>query len=66
MLNNNVYTVLRFPPLHINKKFKKYCCGSFENSQNLYENGINLPIHNNLDDNDLDKVINLVKKWCKN
>jgi len=66
MLKNNVYTVLRFPPLHINKKFKKYCCGSFENSQNLYENGINLPIHNNLNDNDLDKVINLVKKWCKN
>ena len=65
MLDNKVYTVLRFPPLHINKKFKKYCYGNFENSQNLYDNGINLPVHNNLNDNDLDKVINLVKKWCK-
>lgn len=65
MLENNIYTVLRFPPLHIIKKFKKYCVGNFNNSQNFYDNGINLPLHNNLKDNEIDKVISLVKKWCK-
>lgn len=65
MLKNNVYTVLRFPPLHIHKKLKKYCLGKFNNSQFIYENGINLPMHNNMSKNDIDKVINLVKKWCK-
>jgi len=65
MLKNEVYTVLRFPPLHTIKKFKKYCVGTFDQSQNFYDNGINLPVHNNLKYNDVDKIIDLVKKWCK-
>lgn len=65
MLENGVYTVLRFPPFHIFKKFKKYCVGSFSNSQNFYDNGINLPMHNNLTDNCIDKIVTLVKKWAK-
>lgn len=66
MLKNNVYTVLRFPPLHSMKKLKKYCVGTFENSQKFFDHGINLPVHNRLTDNNIDKIVNLVKKWCKN
>ena len=61
--NNDVYTTLRFQPLHKLNLYSKYAKKALPNSEFLNETGLNLPLHPKLTDNDMDKIISLIKKW---
>ena len=55
-----VYTTLRFYPLNNTSNF---AYKSLANTQILAEQGLNLPLHPRLTDSDVDKIIDLIKKW---
>ena len=59
---NNVYTTFRYWPLHLVKFFNSYNINLI-NAEKASRNTLNLPIHQNLSDNDLDKIIDLIKKF---
>lgn len=64
LLSNNVYTTLRYHPLHLNKIYRHH--GSLPICEQLSEEGLNLPLHPAMSDGDIDKVIDLVLSWpCK-
>jgi dTDP-4-amino-4,6-dideoxygalactose transaminase len=46
LLKNNIYTTLRYHPLHLNKLYGKSIC--LPNSERLNEDVLNLPLHPNL------------------
>lgn len=63
MKRNEIYTTLRFQPLHKIKMFKSFAKNTYANSEYLGKHGLNLPLHPNMTDNDLDKVICTIKSW---
>lgn len=63
LLDNGVYTTLRYQPLHLNYRYG--CRVSLPVCEKLSEEGLNLPIHPGLSDNDVDKIVDLVRLWKK-
>lgn len=61
LYDNGIYTTLRYYPLHYMKLYKTN--QSLPNTEKLNETALNLPIHPNLSDNDLDKIITTVKRF---
>ena len=59
---NNVYTTLRFNPLHFNANFTH---SNLNNTVILGREGLNLPLHPSLTSLDVERVVNLIKKWGK-
>jgi dTDP-4-amino-4,6-dideoxygalactose transaminase/nucleoside-diphosphate-sugar epimerase len=57
---NNVYTTLRFNPLHFNSSFSH---ADLKNTEVLGKEGLNLPLHPNLTPLDVERVVHLIKKW---
>lgn len=66
MKNNGIYTTLRFQPLHKIKMFKKYAAEKCTMAEKLGNNGLNLPLHPRITDNELDKIICTLKSWKPN
>lgn len=60
---NNIYTTLRFQPLHKIKMFKKYAKSKYPVAESLGNHGLNLPLHPGITDNDLDRIICTIKSW---
>lgn len=60
--DNGVYTTLRFNPLHFNSNFFHK---GLKNTEILGREGLNLPLHPSLSNSDIEKVVNLIKKWGK-
>lgn len=63
LVSNGIYCTFRYYPLHLIKYYKYK--GSLKNSEKVNNDVLNIPIHQNLTDNDVDKIINTVKKFIK-
>lgn len=61
---NGIYTTLRYHPLHLNKIFG--CNYSLRNSEYLNSCGLNLPLHPNLSDDDIFKIVQTVNSFYDN
>ncbi len=56
-----IYTTLRYHPLHMNRIYKS--TAKLPVCERLNEEGLNLPIHPNLSDSDVDRVMEAVKAF---
>lgn len=61
LLKNNIYTTLRYHPLHLNKIYG--CKYGLKNCEILNETGLNIPLHQNLSDDDVNLVSETIKKY---
>lgn len=63
LYDHGIYTTLRYYPIHYMKLYKTN--QKLPNTDTLNETVLNLPIHPDLSDNDIDKIINKVKEFFK-
>ena len=64
LLKNGVYTTFRYWPLHKVDFFKKYSKNNcYPNSEFIAKNTLNIPIHQSLSDNDVSRIISLIKMF---
>lgn len=59
LLERNIYTTLRFHPLHLSSVYA--CPASLPATESLMRNALNLPLHPRLRDADLDRVIEALR-----
>ncbi len=62
LLGNGVYTTLRYHPLHMNPIYKQTDL-RLPNCEELNKTVLNLPLHPRLTDDEVEKVIDLVKRF---
>jgi len=55
-----------FYPMHLQPKLKQYAHGDLLISEKLYETGLCLPLHNYMNDSDVDYITSLIKKFFSN
>ena len=60
LLENEIYTTLRYHPLHLNPIYKQMHC-RLKNSETLNEDCLSLPLHPRLTEKDLDRIISQIK-----
>lgn len=60
LLNNGVYTTFRYWPLHKLEIFKEFVSGDLPNSDYVSNCTLNLPLHQGLTDQDVEKIIRLI------
>ena len=60
LLRNNVYTTFRYWPLHKVKMFEPYVNGEYPNSEHASKVTLNLPLHQSLSNDDVNKIIRLI------
>ena len=68
MLKNNISLQVHYIPIHLQPYYKrkfKYKIGDFPVAEKFYENEVSLPIYYSLKENEVYKIIKLVKKYCK-
>jgi|ERR1035437_426767 hypothetical protein len=61
-LENDVYTTLRYHPLHLNPLYNQMNV-RLPNCEILNEDCLSIPLHPRLDENDVDKIVDLIKKF---
>ncbi|MDD2228138.1 MAG: DegT/DnrJ/EryC1/StrS family aminotransferase [Candidatus Cloacimonetes bacterium] len=59
LLDNGVYTTLRYHPLHMNAIYESKA--SLKNSEELNDTALSIPLHPNLSDEDAQFVVNQIK-----
>lgn len=64
MLKKEIYTTLRYHPLHMNSLYGQTNI-NLKNSIQLNMEGLNIPIHPRLTNEDVEKVITTIKKFYK-
>lgn len=62
LLKNDVYTTLRYHPLHLNPLYKQLNV-RLPNCEILNEDCLSIPLHPRLLENDVDKIVTLIKKF---
>jgi len=62
LLGNDIYTTLRYHPLHLNPLYKQTDV-RLTNSEILNEDCLSIPLHPRLDVNDVDKIIETIKMF---
>lgn len=62
LLDNDIYTTLRYHPLHLNDLYKQ-TNKTLKNCEILNETSLSIPLHPNLSDEDINHVINTIKKF---
>lgn len=62
LLDNGIYTTLRYHPLHLNKIYNQENI-ELKNSEILNEDALSLPLHPRLTDLDVEKIITEVKRF---
>ncbi|MES2888583.1 MAG: aminotransferase class I/II-fold pyridoxal phosphate-dependent enzyme [Pseudomonadota bacterium] len=60
--NDGIYTTFRYYPLHLIDIFKKYDMGC-ENASTFSDTALNLPIHQNLTDEGIDRICQSLKRF---
>lgn len=60
LFENGIYTTLRYHPLHMNALYKSNAV--LPNCEILNEDGLNIPLHPSLSMEDVDKVVEFMKK----
>lgn len=63
LYDNDIYTTLRYHPLHLNALYKSE--QRLPNCERLNETGLNIPLHPGLTMNDVDKIVDIIKKFKK-
>jgi aminotransferase len=64
LLDNDVYTTLRYHPLHLNKLYKQTDV-KLPNCEKLNEDALSIPLHPRLLSADVDKIIDLFKGFAR-
>ncbi|MBI5650579.1 MAG: DegT/DnrJ/EryC1/StrS family aminotransferase [Chloroflexi bacterium] len=59
---HGIYTTLRYHPLHLNAIYQS--SARLPNSEQLNEDGLNLPLHPNLSAADIDQIITTLKQFA--
>lgn len=62
LYNHGIYTTFRYHPLHMNPIYQSKA--KLPNCERLNEEGLNLPLHPNLSQSDLDKIVSTVKAFA--
>lgn len=62
LLENDIYTTLRYHPLHLNPLYNQTDV-RLTNSKILNEDCLSIPLHPRLDNNDIDKIIETIRKF---
>jgi aminotransferase len=60
---NGVYSTFRYFPLHEIDIFKKYISSNLSGSIEFSNNALNIPIHHNLTDDEVNKICLLIENW---
>ena len=63
LVENNVYSTFRYYPLHLVKYFGAEC--SLPVSEQISETILNLPLHQNLTDDQVQKIVDLTKRFLR-
>ena len=63
LLTRNIYTTLRYHPLHLNKIFMKYRKFNLNNSEQLNNEALSIPIHPRLSDGDVEYICAEIKNF---
>lgn len=63
LLDNGIYTTVRYQPLHVMQGFSQFARGKLSVSEQFGEEGLNLPLHPNLSDEDVHYVIETIKNF---
>jgi len=61
LFDNDIYTTLRYHPLHMNGLYGSE--QTLPNCEKLNETGLNIPLHPSLSMNDVDKIVDTIKKF---
>ena len=61
--NRGIYTTLRFFPIHLTNYYRNN--KKLTNTEKLNDTGLNIPLHPNMSDNDLDFVIQNIRDYFK-
>jgi aminotransferase len=61
LYDQGIYTTLRYHPLHMNPIYKS--TARLPNCERLNEEGLNLPLHPNLSDADVEKIVSSVRGY---
>ncbi len=64
LLDNDVYTTLRYHPLHMNSLYGQMDV-QLPNCEALNEDALSIPIHPRLSNNDTQKIVDLIKSFGK-
>ncbi len=62
LFENDIYTTFRYFPLHLVKQYRNG--ERLKETERVNKIALNLPLHQNLTDSDVDKVISVVKNAC--
>jgi dTDP-4-amino-4,6-dideoxygalactose transaminase len=65
LLENGIYTTLRYHPLHLNKLYGQ-CDIRLPNSEKLNEDALSIPLHPRLTQSDVSMVVDAIKKFLSN
>lgn len=65
LLNNGIYTTLRYQPLHIMKGFNKYYRKPLPAAEQFNEEGLNLPLHPRLSLKEVKYIVSKIKELAK-
>lgn len=63
LAENGVYTTFRYFPLHLVRYYDAKC--KLSNAEQVNETTLNLPLHQNLADTDVEKIVDLMKRFLK-
>ena len=64
LLENEIYTTLRYHPLHMNSLYKQMD-NKLTNCEKLNEDALSIPLHPRLSDDDVSKVVDAIKSFEK-
>jgi aminotransferase len=64
LLENDIYTTLRYHPLHLNKLYGQMDA-RLKNSEIFNEDCLSIPLHPRLTDEDVEKIINQIEQFGK-
>ena len=62
LFDNDIYTTVRYHPLHMNKIYNSTDIKLF-NTEQLNEESLCIPLHPNLKDSEVEYVVKKIKRW---
>lgn len=63
LLTNGIYSSLRYSSLGDMSLFRKFVSGSLTKANLFYRGALNIPIHSNLSDRDVDQIISVINEF---
>lgn len=63
LLENGVYSSLRYSPLHKMRLFEGDNLKEFPGAEHFFKKSLNIPIHSSLESSEIEKIINLIKNF---